>query len=310
MPNFDKDDDTLLARWLEGTLSEAELKKLEQHPDFLAYQRIIAATDRLTVPDAQVAEMWKKWMPPQPTPSKKRLLLPLVIGLLVVAAVAIVAYLMWPTKPSPPPPAPMAIKSGIGEQKEVVLPDGSLVRMNAVSSIRFDSVSWATQRIVQLSGEAWFDVKKSNVPFKIETTLGSVIVLGTIFTVRQREQVFEVACFSGRVKTESQGKSAIVESGQRTALQNGNWEALKSLQHNDPDWSKEESRFDGAPLRAVLDELERYYEVRVTTASGLDQRVFSGAFVHNNLPLALRLICEPLGLTPQVNGKNIHILPK
>ena len=48
-------DDTLLARWLSGELSEAERQEVESRPDFADFQRIAAAGSRLRVPNYDAA---------------------------------------------------------------------------------------------------------------------------------------------------------------------------------------------------------------------------------------------------------------
>ena len=303
-----ENDDTLLARWLNGDLSPEELKALEQHPDFPKYRRIVAAADRLGVPDADLEGMWARLLEArkaQASPPIRRRMFWISAAAAVFALLFVAWFFMQPNDSQP-----IAITSGIGELKKITLPDGSIVQLNAASELLYDAATWGRHRLVHLNGEALFDVQKNNTGFKVETALGTVEVLGTTFSIRQRASEMLVACFTGHVKaTAVSGDHRIVEAGQQTQLQKGTWQPIVQNGSNSPSWLEYESRFDQAPLRSVLDEMERQYPVKIT-APGLDDRLFSGAFPNNDLPLALRLVCDPLGLTAEKNGQNITIRQK
>lgn len=76
--------------------------------------------------------------------------------------------------------------SGKGTRKKILLPDGTLVWLNAESSLSYDSqLDDQAQRIVYLDGEAFFDVShRKNKPFLVRTEKLSVKVLGTAFNVK------------------------------------------------------------------------------------------------------------------------------
>jgi ferric-dicitrate binding protein FerR (iron transport regulator) len=78
-----------------------------------------------------------------------------------------------------------SIYASLGQRKSLTLPDGSTVILNAGSTLtltnRFDN----TDRVVLLSGEAYFDVaKNAHMPFVIHTSSMDIKVLGTAFDVR------------------------------------------------------------------------------------------------------------------------------
>ena len=77
------------------------------------------------------------------------------------------------------------ISTAAGENYQVILPDGSKIKLNSVSSLKYP-VSFAAQadRRVELSGEAYFEVAKDkNHPFKVKTSAQEVEVLGTHFNI-------------------------------------------------------------------------------------------------------------------------------
>ena len=58
-----------------------------------------------------------------------------------------------------------------------------------------------------------------------------------------------------------------------------------------------ESTFTSRPLKFVINELERQYNITVDASSVDNKQLFSGSFAHKNLDLALKSITLPLGLT-------------
>ena len=102
--------------------------------------------------------------------------------------------------------------SNYGEQISVTLPDGSEMILNAKSIASFDKSSWNVNREVSLKGEAFFKVKKGG-KFTVVTDNGNISVLGTQFNVQSQDSFFEVTCFEGKVKVQSNTAKKILTSG-------------------------------------------------------------------------------------------------
>jgi transmembrane sensor len=71
-----------------------------------------------------------------------------------------------------------------GARTSVTLPDSSRVWLNANSRIAFNASYGADNRNIVMEGEAFFDVVKDDIPFRIETPLYNIAVLGTAFNVK------------------------------------------------------------------------------------------------------------------------------
>lgn len=304
-------NDTLLARWLSNELTEAEKLELERHPDFPAYRRLVEATDRLALPDAGDEAMWKNLQArlaaePEPKPAGRIRQL----WWWTAVAAAIVSLLLWALPRLQPSPPSQGVATSAGKQKTVRFPDGSTCRLNAASAVDFSTGKWKQERVVRLEGEAFFDVQKLEAPFRVETANGSVTVVGTMFSVAARSDALRITCFSGRVLAQTPaGAGQPLSAGQAATSVAGKWSAVHSAGDGSPSWMRGESRFENAPLQEVFDELERQYGVTVD-APGAEQRVFTGAFVHGNLPTALRMICAPMGLNYTVDGQTVRIESK
>ncbi|MFQ5771306.1 MAG: FecR family protein, partial [bacterium] len=89
----------------------------------------------------------------------------------------------------------------------VSLPDNSEVNLNAESSIKYPPKSWAKQREVILTGEAFFKVAEVGTPFSVRSGFVVTSVLGTSFNVRARGIQVEVACVTGKVSVKSLQKA-------------------------------------------------------------------------------------------------------
>jgi transmembrane sensor len=186
------------------------------------------------------------------------------------------------------------------------LPDGSAISLNAGSYIIFKKKEFTGDRLVNLEGEAFFDVEKGST-FTISTNKGSVKVLGTSFNVHSREYFFSVSCLSGKIQVMAGDKSVVIEPGQ-TAKLSGN--DLISYQDNKIDnatgWLKGEFYFENTPLIQVFQEIERQFNVKFA-GHEVNEEYFTGSFDTKDLNITLEAVCLPMGLKYEI-GKNGKIL--
>ncbi|WP_198674106.1 FecR family protein [Chitinophaga alhagiae] len=105
----------------------------------------------------------------------------------------------------PPSPATVTITTSFAETREVALPDGSRVILNANSRLRYQK-SWSAsrEREVMLNGEAFFKVTSHpsglHPKFRVHTPMGNVEVMGTAFNVHNRRGAVTVVLEEGKVK--------------------------------------------------------------------------------------------------------------
>ena len=79
-----------------------------------------------------------------------------------------------------------------GGQAEINLADGTNVRLNSESSLKYKRKFNSESRIVNLSGEGYFKVVKGDYPFTVNTQYGTIAVLGTKFNIHARNENVEV----------------------------------------------------------------------------------------------------------------------
>lgn len=195
----------------------------------------------------------------------------------------------------------------LAQQKTTIqLPDASKVTLNALSELKFNKYNWDKNREVALKGEAFFKVKKGKT-FDVVTSDGTVTVVGTQFSVHQRDNFFEVRCFEGIVKVTSNGISETLTTGKTYRMLNGNFSQSNTIL-NAPQWLNNMSSFERLPFSEVVNELERQYDVNIELQNFTQNPLFTGGFVHNNLNNALMSITQPLNLTYKiVSSKQVVI---
>ncbi|MDO6429356.1 FecR domain-containing protein [Flavitalea sp. BT771] len=125
------------------------------------------------------------------------------------------------------------ISTARGEQRGVILPDGSQVWLNSASSIRFPVSFASSERAVELSGEGFFDVKNAGrLPFVIHSGAITTTVLGTAFdiTAYPQQKTMMVAVQSGKVKVEAGSRLlAVLEKGRQVKVISDTVSLLRNL---------------------------------------------------------------------------------
>ncbi len=107
-----------------------------------------------------------------------------------------------------------------GERVVMALPDGSKVYLTANSYLRYPVEFGKDKREVNLVGRAYFEVKKSSVPFIVNTSDMNIEVLGTSFDVESRynSQNSSVILVEGSVKVFADGKTQIIHPDEQISL--------------------------------------------------------------------------------------------
>ena len=163
-----------------------------------------------------------------------------------------------------------------GGQYKVVLPDGSKVWLNAASSLRFPTAFPGASRVVDLTGEAYFeiapDAKKS---FHARVGGVSVEVLGTVFNVNgyAEEQQIKTTLLKGRVCIRAGEDTALLKPGEQAKVPaapaaGGKAGRLITLQHHANTeeavaWKNGLFYLSSADLGSVLRQIGRWYDIDV-----------------------------------------------
>ncbi len=151
-----------------------------------------------------------------------------------------------------------------GAKSNFILPDGSEVWLNSGSTISYPD-EFKDKRLVTLSGEAYFEIKKSYKPFIVSTKKGEVEVLGTTFNVNAFDRL-TTTLVSGSVKMRNAAKSReiILNPGQQcTVAENGQMNVVGVDSQRYISWKDGSLIFFREPFRHVVREMERWYNVKI-----------------------------------------------
>lgn len=194
-----------------------------------------------------------------------------------------------------------------GGQYQVTLADGTAVWLNAQSSIRFPVVFTGSERRVEITGEAYFEVAKNTaMPFIVKTTASTVEVLGTHFNVNAYDDELSVktTLVEGKVKVTSAAsrQSEFLLPGQQSDItQNG---AIAVNLHADTEealaWKNGRFQFKSADLKSILRQLQRWYDADVEYRGNVAGTRFTGQLPRTD---DVTKLFEKIELTGEVRFK-------
>jgi ferric-dicitrate binding protein FerR (iron transport regulator) len=201
--------------------------------------------------------------------------------------------------------ATVTIKAPNGKMAYGLLPDSTMVSLNANTIIKHRKYGFISNREVEIWGEALFEVKRAKNTFRVIAGNSSIDALGTRFNVFFRNEKLRVECLSGEVMVK---KDAIFEKtlnhGNGMAIDpNSSQPQLFSLDYRQAaSWIRGEFFYTNAMLSEVFDEVERQFELRINV-TGFDpnQRFYSGYFKNDSPYEALSLICLPMNLLFEID---------
>ncbi len=156
-------------------------------------------------------------------------------------------------------------RTGFGEQREIVLQDGSTAHLNTASALTVEFTS-GSRRVVLQAGEAYFEVAKDSArPFIVEAGSGRIEALGTAFSVRLADDAVEVIVTESRVAVSAPGQdSKRLAAGQGLRFSDsGLGEVAEVDAATALAWRRGRMVFDNQPLGEVLAELARYRQGRI-----------------------------------------------
>lgn len=158
-----------------------------------------------------------------------------------------------------------------GQRAQVVLPDGSKVWLNSSTKLAYKTSFWKSDRQVDLTGEAYFEVAHDkSAPFIVNSKDIKTCVLGTKFNIRARdmEQRVVTTLLQGSVRIDSPmsaGEGFLLEPGQTLDVDTHTYKA-ELIEYPYPtdvlQWMDGRLRFEQASLLDITSNLEKHFDVR------------------------------------------------
>lgn len=224
-----------------------------------------------------------------------------------------------------------------GERKRITLTDGSVILLNARSSLTVMECFNDSKREVNLAGEAYFDVvHNAKKPFQVHTSEFDINVLGTSFNVKAypEEATSEAVLIKGLIVMEGKGgkgSSITMKPSQKVTFykkrapgnpaRSGKLRALQSpeiiINHYtklsdsiiaEVAWTQDRLEISDQSFMDIKGVLERWYDVEINfTDNDVEKYRFTASFLSENIEQALLALQKAEHFKYEINGKEITI---
>lgn len=214
--------------------------------------------------------------------------------------------------------ATIVMNTTYGSRSEVLLPDGSKVKLNAGSNLEYHFDKVSQTRKVDFSGEAFFEVAKSKKPFVIETAEGlKVKVLGTKFNLSTypEDRMAQTSLVEGKVELSQNGSAGLILNPGQIATLDKNSNEIKytrgEISHT-ISWMQNKLYMDNMSLHEVCIRLERWYDVNITlNDQSLGEKIhYTGVLKEQTVLDVLDALCRLSTIKYEIKGKSIIISGK
>lgn len=207
-----------------------------------------------------------------------------------------------------------------GGTYQIILPDGSKVWLNAASSLKFPQEFTGRERIVELTGEAYFEVAKNKKQsFIVKSPNQQVTVLGTHFNISayENESLTKTTLLEGAVlvalddlKKRNDDSGFAVLSPGKQVISNG-----RSLKVQDADldeavsWKNGYFRFNDEKLNSVMQKIARWYNIEVIYTDKLTEDGFTGTISRrSNISDVLSMLERTKIVHFEIEGRRVIVM--
>lgn len=204
-----------------------------------------------------------------------------------------------------------------GGQYQINLPDGTIVWLNAESSLKYPTAFDNNKRKVYLSGEAYFEVAKVNsstgnnkkrVSFTVATDKQEIEVLGTHFNVDSYpDELAKTTLLEGSVNVKTMLQNLMLKPGQQSILKNNTLTSSDVDAAESVAWKNGYFNFNES-LESIMNKVSRWYDVDVV----YEVKPASDPFIakisrKKSLPALLKIIEQTGGIHFKIEGRRVTV---
>lgn len=191
-----------------------------------------------------------------------------------------------------------------GGQYQIVLSDGTRVWLNSASSLKYPIQFDGKNRIVELTGEAYFEVNaqkgtaNKSIPFFVKTSKQTIEVLGTHFNINSYEDEGSVktTLLEGKVAVSINSDNLersnmidksifndriILKPNEQSILSRSNFKVIEVNGEDFVAWKDGYFSFQRADLKTVMHQLSRWYDVDIVYTGKIPKETFTGKIYRN-----------------------------
>jgi transmembrane sensor len=199
-----------------------------------------------------------------------------------------------------------------GGQYRVVLADGTRIWLNASSSLHFPISFSGKERLVKLTGEAYFEVaNNADMPFKVKVGEAEVQVLGTHFNIMayENEKSINTTLLEGSVRVFSGAQQAIITPGQQTEItKTGGMIVSQADVEEAVAWKNGFFEFNSFDIQQVMRQIARWYNVEIIYMGSIPEGHFSGYLKRSNDIMQVLEILKLGNVQVKIVGRKIMVL--
>lgn len=202
-------------------------------------------------------------------------------------------------------------QTAVGERRNVTLPDGSEVLLDAGTHLQVRR-HLRSRQVLLARGQARFQVQHSAWrPFQVDAGPVHVRNYGTVFDVDRQGSLSEVTLWRGEVGVRVDGSEdeQRLKPGQRLLAQAGSLSPPEAVSPDRADWTSGRLQFDRLPLSEVLRILQRYHDRPIVLDDpALGPLLVSGVFDADRAETAVALLPDilPVQLQTAADG-SLHL---
>lgn len=189
------------------------------------------------------------------------------------------------------------VSTGKNEQQKLILPDGTVVFMNANTTLSYHKKGFQTNRKVKfIKGEAYFNVvHEEKNPFSITSDELQVNDLGTSFSLKMEPTQIIVVVNSGLVSLEHEAKAEkILLSPQDRGVFNRDTQQISQGKNDNPNyksWYDKQLQYLKTPLSQVASDLKELYGVEINFQDvALKDRKLTASFKNKSADEIIQII--------------------
>lgn len=203
-----------------------------------------------------------------------------------------------------------------GGQFQITLPEGTKVWLNSASSLRYPIAFSGKERIVELSGQGYFEIAPDAAhPFKVKVNGGTEVqVLGTHFDVMAYpdEPVVKTTLLQGAVRVLKGKAMKTLKPGQQAVADPAadNITVRETDVNKVIDWKNGLFIFNQMNLPAILREVSRWYDVEIVYKAPSNKNLYGGGISRSMALSDVLLFLEEGGANHfKIEGKQVIVLP-
>lgn len=204
-----------------------------------------------------------------------------------------------------------------GQVNQIFLADGTRIWINSDTQLSVPNVFNNEERVVKLSGEAFFEVAKDTKrPFRVEVNGQQIEVLGTSFNVRAypNSNEIETTLQTGRIRLHIDKQITNISPGEQAVFDKSARQLTISKVNplSFSSWKEGRYEFHNEDLLEVFELVERWYDVEITADEEYFKGMeFSGVIKRNkDARHFVELLNLSIPVKYEIKGDMIHISPK